>query len=152
LLCKRLISDRYIREAMFGGGFGAFRSKGKHFFDTGGTVYQELAKILKVRETNISLRRGRQYQRDISGDRQIFGLPGFVGTSTVIRSIIAWSRIIDQQEILLAFSNDPDNDLTAWVTVDNSLNNTGDQFTCLYSSAGLLPALHVVPVNVRRYS
>jgi glycosidase len=140
-------SDRYIREAMFGGGFGAFRSKDRHFFDNSAFVYKEFAKILNVRQSNIAIRRGRQYQREISGDGQTFGLPGFFGSSTLIRSIIAWSRIMDQQEVLVAFSNDVENDLTAWITVDDRMHSTGDQFNCLYSSVGPLPALHVVPIN-----
>ena len=36
-------NDRYIREAMFGGEFGAFRSRERHFFDEEHPVYQELA-------------------------------------------------------------------------------------------------------------
>lgn len=39
-------NDRFIREAMFGGAFGAFRSKERHFFNEDGFVYQELSKIL----------------------------------------------------------------------------------------------------------
>ncbi len=59
-------NDRYIREAMFGGEFGAFRTRGVHFFDEDNRVYQELAKILDIRKQNILLRRGRQYLREIS--------------------------------------------------------------------------------------
>ncbi|HEY9663697.1 MAG TPA: hypothetical protein V6C65_35055, partial [Allocoleopsis sp.] len=59
-------SDRYIRESMFGGAFGAFRTKGVHFFDEDNRVYQELTKILKIRQKYIVLRRGRQYLRSIS--------------------------------------------------------------------------------------
>ena len=33
-------NDRYIREAMFGGEFGAFRSRQRHFFNEDGFVYQ----------------------------------------------------------------------------------------------------------------
>ena len=40
-------SDRYIREAMFGGEFGAFRLRGRHFFNENDPVYQELSKILR---------------------------------------------------------------------------------------------------------
>ncbi len=41
--------DRYIRESMFGGEFGAFRTRGVHFFNEDNPVYQELAKILDIR-------------------------------------------------------------------------------------------------------
>ena len=56
-------SDRYIREAMFGGEFGAFRTRGRHFFNENNPVYQELSKILALRKQKIALRRGRQYLR-----------------------------------------------------------------------------------------
>ncbi len=71
-------SDRYIREAMFGGEFGAFRARQRHFFNENQPVYQELAKILAVRKEKIALRRGRQYLREISGDGQNFGLPAII--------------------------------------------------------------------------
>src|SRR5260370_12108593 len=43
-------SDRYIRESMFGGRVGAFRSDDRHFFiGAGQPVYQELTKIHQLR-------------------------------------------------------------------------------------------------------
>lgn len=42
--------DRYIREAMFGGLFGAFRSKDRHFFNEENPIYQQLAQILSIRK------------------------------------------------------------------------------------------------------
>src|SRR5829696_4280207 len=58
-------NDRYIREAMFGGAFGAFRSAGRHCFDETGDVYAEVAGVLAVRRQEVALRRGRQYLREI---------------------------------------------------------------------------------------
>jgi glycosidase len=51
-------ADRYLREAMFGGEFGAFRSKGAHCFDETYPIYQELAKILQIRRESKVLCRG----------------------------------------------------------------------------------------------
>ena len=42
-------NERYIREAMFGGDFGAFRSRGRHGFDESHSIYVELARLLAVR-------------------------------------------------------------------------------------------------------
>lgn len=84
-------NDRYIREAMFGAGFGAFRSRNRHFFDEKNPIYIELAKIVKIREREITLRRGRQYLRQISGDGIGFGFPFILGNR--IRSVVAWSRL-----------------------------------------------------------
>src|SRR5215470_6897268 len=61
-------SDRYIREAMFGGEFGAFRSRGRHCFDESQTLYQQVGDVHRVRHKLLTLRRGRQFLRQISGD------------------------------------------------------------------------------------
>jgi glycosidase len=125
-------NDRYIREAMFGGTFGAFRSRERHFFDEEGPVYQELAKILALRKDKIGLRRGRQYLREISGDGESFGLPRLIGGR--MRSVVPWSRLFDNRELLLAINTDPDGPTTAWVIVDNDLHPAGDRLRCLHST------------------
>ena len=51
-----------------------------------------------------------------------------------LRSIVAWSRILADHEILAAINTDPDNPRTAWVTIDHSLHNEGDTLGCLYST------------------
>ena len=126
--------DRYIREAMFGGDFGAFRSKGVHFFNEDNPVYQELAKLLEIRRENIVLRRGRQYLRPISApdDGVNFGLPRTIGGQ--MRSVVPWSRILSTKEMVLAINTDYDNSTTAWVTVDNDLHEAGDTLRCIYST------------------
>lgn len=126
-------SDQYIREAMFGGAYGPFRSKDAHCFDEGGFVYRELGKIHALRRSQLALRRGRQYLREISGDGVHFGVPrkpddGFM------RSIVAWSRILDTVELLCAVNTDPDFATEAFVTVDNDLHVAGNTLVCLYST------------------
>jgi len=135
-------ADRYIREAMFGGAFGAFRSKGRHFFDESQWVYRETAKILKVRRDQPALRRGRQFLREISGDGVNFGVPALIGG--VMRSVVPWSRIFNNQEVLAAINTDPDNSLTVWVTIDNSLHQAGGNLICLYSTDS-----HGIGTNIR---
>jgi len=123
-------NDRYIREAMFGGEFGAFRSRSRHFFDERNPIHIEVARICKTRRDNIALRRGRQYLREISGDGVTFGFPFLMGAR--MRSIVAWSRLFVEQEILLAVNTDPDQPSSAWITIDNDLHQTGDNLTCIY--------------------
>jgi glycosidase len=125
-------NDRFIREAMFGGEFGAFESRGRHFFDESGVVYQELMKILRLRRENLVIRRGRQFLRPISGDGVNFGLPVMIGDA--IRSIVPWSRIFADREVLLAINTDVEGSRTAWVTIDNGLHATGTSLKCLYST------------------
>jgi glycosidase len=125
-------NDRYIRESMFGGRFGAFRSKDRHFFNEGNWVYQELSNVIQKRKEKIALRRGRQYLREISGDGLNFDLPHMIGNQ--IRSIIPWSRIFDKMELLVLINNDCEKPSTAWVTIDYNLHKAGDKLKCIYSS------------------
>ena len=125
-------ADRYIREDMFGGPFGAFRTRGVHFFDESSGTYQAIASLLQVRREHLALRRGRQYLREISGDGLHFGYPVVVGGE--MRSVIAWSRILDDMEVLVALNNDISVARTAWVTVDDELNPVGRVLECVYST------------------
>ncbi|WP_433614491.1 alpha-amylase family glycosyl hydrolase [Dactylosporangium sp. CA-139114] len=119
--------DRYIREAMFGGAFGPFRSRGGHAFDEEHETYRQLSEILAVRRRLPALRRGRQYLRPISADGVRFAAPA-------ARGLLPWSRIFADHEVLVAVNTDPDRVRTAWVTVDNDLHAEGDRLTCRYSS------------------
>jgi glycosidase len=125
-------ADRYIREAMFGGRFGAFRSRDRHCFDEDALLYRELAAVLALRRAHLPLRRGRQYLREISGNGVDFGVPHLMGDR--LRSVVPWSRIFVDEEILLAINTDPDAAATAWVTIDDALHGAGDELRCLYST------------------
>jgi glycosidase len=127
------VADRYVREAMFGGGFGAFRSRGRHVFDEAAPLYVAVSELLALRRAEPALRRGRQYLREISDDGTTFGPPtGFGGP---VRSVVAWSRILDRREVLCAINTDPVGERTAWVTVDAGLHPVGESLTRLYGSA-----------------
>jgi glycosidase len=125
-------NDRYLREAMFGGEFGAFRSRQRHFFDEENPVYRELSKILALRREIIALRRGRQYLCPISGDGHNFGYPSVLGGR--MRSIVPWLRLFDEQQILLAINTDPDQPRSAWVSLEAGKFAEGASLRCLYSS------------------
>jgi glycosidase len=126
-------SDRYLRECMFGGRFGAFRSRERHCFNEDQWVYRELAKVLALRRQHLALRRGRQYLREISGNGVDYGLPRKIGDE--IRSIVPWSRLFDRSEILLAINTDRHNARDASVIIDADLHAAGSTLTCLYSTS-----------------
>ena len=88
---------------------------------------------LTVEEGGAQNRR-RIHLREISGDGLNFGLPQMINNQ--IRSVVAWSRIFVDQELVCAMNTDPDNTRTAWVTIDDSLHDAGDQLTCVYASDG----------------
>ena len=125
-------NDRYIREAMFGGDFGAFRSRDRHCFDETHPLYRELARLIAVHGQHLALRRGRQYLRAISGNGQDFGEPQMIGG--VLRSVVAWSRLFTEREWLCAINTDADGKRAAWVGLDFTISPLGSRLVCLYSS------------------
>lgn len=126
-------NDRFLRENMFGGNFGSFSTKDRHFFIENEIIYKELAKILQVRKDKIQLRRGRQYLREVSGDGYNFSLPYKIGDK--LNYIIPWSRISNNIEIIVAINTDPGSHHKTWVTVDNfGLHKTGESFKIIYST------------------
>jgi hypothetical protein len=129
---------------MFGGEFGPFRSRDRHCFDETTPVYREISHVLAVRREEPALRRGRQYLRDISGDGVNFGPPVPVGGE--LRSVVAWSRIFDERELVVAINTDAGGERSAWVTIDAGLHREGDVLRCLYPGDGPVTA---VPVEAR---
>jgi hypothetical protein len=125
-------NDVFLRECMFGGRFGAFQTQGRHFFNESGRVYRELAKILAIRQSKMALLRGRQYLREISGNGLDFGLPAMVDGQ--IRSLVPWSRLFNNEEVVLALNTDYLQARAAWVTIDQGLYQEGDLLTCIYST------------------
>lgn len=95
--------DRYIRETMFGGGFGAFQTQGCHFFDTDHPSYIRIAAIAAIRKrqdkVGMALRRGRQYFRETAPTNN-FSYPATPG------ELIAWSRIFVDKEVLVVLNTD----------------------------------------------
>ena len=125
--------DKYVREAMFEGKFGAFRSMGKHFFNTQNKIFQELAKMTEIRKNNMALKQGRLYQREVSYDRENFELPHKLGEGRHT-GVIAWSRILSQKEFILAMNCDLEESQSIFTTVDGNLHDEGENFVCIYSS------------------
>lgn len=125
--------DRYLREAMFGGDFGPFRSRHRHCFDEGSAIYRELAAVLSVRSAELALRRGRQYLRQISTDGQTFWFPTRIGSGR-LTSLIGWSRILSDRELVVVVNTDISQSRTALITIDNELHTAGERYRYRYSS------------------
>lgn len=135
-------NDRFIRETMFGGPFGPFRSTGRHVFDENNPIYVRLSEVLALRRELPALRFGRQYLREISADGEGFGLPDAVGSGLPplpdehrITSIIAWSRVLADTEVVCAINTDIDAARTAWVRIDADLNGDIPAYRYRYAGA-----------------
>jgi glycosidase len=120
--------DIYVRENMFGGAWGAFDTTGYSFFNPNHPIYQGIAKIAAIRETERTLRYGREYFREISGDGENFGHPEH-GICT-----LAYSRVLDTTEILIALNLD-ENDRNDCILCDAKLNPAGSNLRDLLGDA-----------------
>jgi hypothetical protein len=129
-----IAKDRFIRECLFGGPFGAFRSKERHCFNEETYLYKEISSLLALRSANSSLRRGRQYLREVSEDGNSFGIPG-PSEQGPYRGIIAWSRILYIDEFVCAMNTDPDNPRSVFVRLAGEIIRA-DRKTrrCVYST------------------
>jgi glycosidase len=112
--------DNEIREALFDRAAG-----GKNLLNTDCTIYQEIAKIAKIAIAKETLRFGRMYYRQISGNGVNFGFP-FGSTYT-----LAFSRMLYGSEALVAY-NVSDKQRTDCVVVDADQHAAGGKMTYLY--------------------
>lgn len=146
--------DRYIRESMFGGTFGAFETNGCHFFDPDHPAYLRIAAIARIRERRNdliggALRRGRQYSRETSIQGRPFSIPGPGG-------LIAWSRILFNQEVLIVLNTNGTENRSADIAVHGPFHVTNPILTFLYKSDWSddelrnPPADQTVPLNTPR--
>jgi glycosidase len=143
-------SDRYLREAMFGPahprrdgragiaappagldtdepGFGPFGTAGSHCFDPQFATYRRIATMTSVRKRYSSLRLGRQYRRPIS----VLGRPfSFAGAG----EILAWSRILDDEEAVCVLNTHGTDNRGADVVVDINLSPPGSSLTVVLNT------------------
>lgn len=111
--------DIYIREAMFGGEFGAFRSKHAHFFNESHSNYQIINTLITSRNKHSALIYGDQKLLKISGNSIDFGLPIKVGEKLL--GVIPWVRFSNDDWVLCAINTDAHNYSSAWVDVTSVL-------------------------------
>jgi glycosidase len=132
--------DTYVREAMFGGTWGAFDTTGMHFFNDKHFIYQNIAKIAELRKREPALRYGRQYFRDISGNGKDFGCP------TDGKCTLAFSRILDTDEVIVAMNLDTSarND---YVVTEFHISRPGMKMADLLNGGELLPVVEAPKVG-----
>ena len=111
-------SDPAVREALWGG----------PGFDAQSEFYQHIQQIAGVRAQQSALRYGRFYFRPLSGDGVTFGVSGFP------QGVIAFSRILNDQEVVVAANTNPTQTQQLDVIVEILLSAEGDVFSVLYSN------------------
>jgi glycosidase len=115
-------SDRAVREALWG--------KPGDPFDRQHPFYKAIAQIAKVRAKQPALRYGRQFFRPLSGDNDgvHFGISPFDG------GVLAFSRILDNQEVLVVANTNTSQPFSGEVIIDSALNGDKDKIDLLFSN------------------
>jgi glycosidase len=126
---KRFGEDRYIRECMFGGPFGAAVTTGCHFFNPAHPTYLRIGAIARLRNANDyvgrTLRMGICYPRQTSFAGYPYGIPG-------AGEVFAWSRILSDHEVLMALNTHGLEPRGADVTIEADLHPPGSQLRVFY--------------------
>jgi glycosidase len=112
-------SDPAVREALWGIA---------PTFPRTGLFYTEIQQVAAVREAQPALRYGRFYFRPISGDRVNFGISPFPA------GILAWSRILNDQEVLIVANTNTTQTLSVDAILEITLSAPGDTLRVLYSN------------------
>ena len=125
-------SEKYIREAMFGGKYGAFRTQNRSFFDKKNPIYKEIKNLVAIRNKESGLQIGRQYLREIAFSDQSFHSSNCDNDSSC--EVVCWSRLFNRKEYLLAINSNLTEEKVVKVMIDSDLHQPGDYFKCIYSS------------------
>jgi glycosidase len=111
-------NDEAVREALWGG----------PGFDQQSDFYQHIQQIAAVRAEQSALRYGRFYFRPLSGDGVTFGVSGLP------QGVVAFSRILNDQEVVVAANTNPTQAQPIDVIIEIMLSAEGDAFELLYSN------------------
>jgi alpha-amylase len=102
----------------------------KNFLNPDCRIYREIAKISNLTDEIVALKYGRMYFRDISGNGRDFGRPQNQPCT------LAFSRILADQEALVAYNTATNDARHDFVVVDAQLQKNRSTMTVRYDSTG----------------
>jgi glycosidase len=111
-------NDEAVREALWGG----------PGFDKASFYYRQISRMAAVRNAQPALRYGRFYFRPISGNHTDFGV------STFPNGVLAFSRILNDEEVIVVANTSTTDSRALDVIVDSNLSRPGDVYRILYSN------------------
>jgi glycosidase len=117
--------DSMVREALWGRTGATGLPNG---FDVGHPLYVAVQKISALRAAQPVLRYGRQYFRQVSGNGTDFGISAFPA------GVVAFSRILNDQEVVVVAATSTRDGFHGEVLVDRQLNPQGTAYKVLFSS------------------
>ncbi len=112
-------ADTAVREALWGK---------TDAFDREHPLFRAIETLSAIRQGEAALRYGRQYFRPISGDGTHFGISGFRG------GVLAYSRILNDEEVVVVANTGTQDPWSGEVIVDLSLNPAGAVLDVLFSN------------------
>ena len=112
-------SDQNVREALWGM---------PNAFDSKHPFYTTIQRIAQLRNDHAALRYGRFYFRPISGNGIQFGVSTFMG------GVMAFSRILNDREVVIIANTNTQAEFIGYVIVDTNLNSVGAQLEILFSN------------------
>ncbi len=123
------MDDSHVREALWGkrGGFSP---------DT--AIYWAIQGLSALRREHPALRCGEQFFRPVSGDGVHFGVSELPG------GVLAYSRIVERDEVLVTANPSLTDTFTGEVVIDWTLSANGAVWRVLWSNLGDAPAPGVV--------
>ena len=117
-------ADSAVREALWGKPDG---------FDHEHPFFRAIETLSAIRLQEGALRYGRQYFRPLSGDGVHFGVSGFRG------GMLAFSRILNEEEVVVVANTSTQDVWSGEVIVDLSLNPAGAVLDVLFSNKSFGP-------------
>jgi glycosidase len=111
--------DVFVREALWGK---------PNAFAADHPFYSRISELARLRTETPALRYGRQYFRLVSGNGHDFGLSTFTG------GVLAFSRILNETEVLVVANTSTTAEQHLDVIVDATLNDAENGFEVLFSN------------------
>jgi len=97
-------------------------------FDRTSPFYEAVKQIALLRSIQPALRYGRQYFRPLSSDQKEFAI------STTAPGVLAFSRILNDEEIVVVANTDIQQEVAIAVIVDDILHPIGNTFQVIFSN------------------
>lgn len=117
-------TDAAVREALWGK---------ERAFDSDHALFHAIETLAAIRASEPALRYGRQYFRQASGDGIHFGVSTFAG------GVLAYSRILNEDEVLVVANTNTRDPWSGDVLVDLTLNPAGAVLDVLFSNKSFSP-------------
>ncbi|MBS1505965.1 MAG: alpha amylase C-terminal domain-containing protein [Bacteroidetes bacterium] len=131
--------DSSIREAMF-----CLEDQATNALNKSGKVYQSISQIASLRKQSSVLKFGHMHMRKLSTDGINFHLPDCA------KCLLAFSRVLFDQEIVVVFNTSPEDEREEYVTVKQQAIEKKRYYKFLFGDSGKI-VVHESADGTRHY-